>query len=115
MSHGTTATSIAAQDLLSNRPALPPKPFSEPRRLAPEDAIFSNPSMRMQRDRKAYARANTDGVDVDRPVVPASRRREKDRGRSGSRRGKAEWKKLLWVKQPKCISSLLHFCALQIE
>lgn len=27
------------------------------------------------------------------------RRTEKDRGRSGSRRRKSEWKKLLWVKQ----------------
>ncbi|KAL8660358.1 MAG: hypothetical protein Q9202_006629 [Teloschistes flavicans] len=114
-SHGTTAETILAHDSLSTRPALPPKPFSESRRLAPEDAIFSNTPIRAQRDLKAYVRNNTGTIDADRPVVPAPRRREKDRGRSGSRRGKAEWKKLLWVKQPKCYFIFSYLAAPQAE
>ncbi|KAL8690915.1 MAG: hypothetical protein Q9218_003747 [Villophora microphyllina] len=101
MPHNTAVESTSAQEIFRNRPTLPPKPFTDPRRLAPEDAVFANPSLRPQGDPKAYLRPSTGVNDVNHSVAPARRRREKDRGRSGSRRGKAEWKKLLWVKQPK--------------
>ncbi|KAL8723176.1 MAG: hypothetical protein Q9181_007336, partial [Wetmoreana brouardii] len=86
---------ITPQEILNSRPVLPPKPFTDPTRLAPHDAIHGNPGL------QTYIRPINGAPTVDRPSASVRRRRDRDRGRSGSRRAKGEWKKLLWVKQPK--------------
>lgn len=100
--------SVAAskeQEFFNNIPALLPKHFSDPSRLAPGDVFVPPTPPRLPGDVRTYTRPINGTVDAD-DVVPGRRRREKDRGRSGSRRGKGVWKKLLWVKQPKCTLGL---------
>ncbi|CAF9909188.1 MAG: hypothetical protein HETSPECPRED_008870 [Heterodermia speciosa] len=88
----------------NSQPPLHHRPFSDPNHLAPEDAFLAHsPPTRKTRD--AYA--STSGTEAlktdqyDTWTDSASRRkREKERGRSGSRRRKGEWKKLLWVRHP---------------
>ncbi|MCJ1404555.1 hypothetical protein MMC11_007781 [Xylographa trunciseda] len=79
------------------------RPFSDPSRLAPEDAFFANSPPRRHRETsidEATDVALVEGLSVSSRVgTSARRRREKERGRSGSRRRKGTWKKLLWVKQ----------------
>ena len=92
----------------NSQPPLHHRPFSDPNHLAPEDAFLAHsPPTRKTRD--AYA--STSGTEAlktdqyDTWTDSASRRkREKERGRSGSRRRKGEWKKLLWVRHPGCMS-----------
>jgi phosphatidylinositol N-acetylglucosaminyltransferase subunit C len=107
-----------------SQPPFPPllhhRPFSDPNRLAPEDAYYipqSPPRIRTENHPSKVAAAKANGAIISAngvavgvpPVIPGlkpvlslgsqRRRREKDRGRSGSRRQKGVWKKLLWVKQ----------------
>ncbi|KAL8721189.1 MAG: hypothetical protein Q9225_002075 [Loekoesia sp. 1 TL-2023] len=99
--YGPSVAASRNQEPFDNIPALSPKPFSDPSRLAPGDAFFAPSPPRLPGDVRTYTRPINGTVDADPAVVPGRRRREKDRGRSGSRRGKGVWKKLLWVKQPK--------------
>ena len=78
----------------------------DPNYLAPEDAFFPHFPSRPQRDNRIAAEvdgsiytAKDYGARTDRPL---GRKREKERGSSGSRRRKGEWKKLLWVRHPGC-------------
>ena len=96
----------------SSRQAALPQPsrqhstFSDPNRLAPEDAFLATSPLRQQK-------ANSNLAESDNVIYTGSdygskggrssgRKREKSRGRSGSRRRKGEWKKLLWVRHPGC-------------
>lgn len=89
-------------------PTLEHRPFSDRSRLAPEDAFFAHSPPRRQRE--GIVKDNGDGNMINeahlasRLGINPRRRREKDRGRSGSRRRKNVWKKLLWGKQP-CMTS----------
>lgn len=89
---------------LNHRPPLEHRPFTDPNRLAPEDAFFAHSHPR--RREEPYRRPNATVSAVDHTTIrgPSSRRHiDKEGGRSGSRRRKGEWKKLLWVKQ-SCMS-----------
>ncbi|KAL8821094.1 MAG: hypothetical protein Q9223_000819 [Gallowayella weberi] len=96
----TNVASISYPSLL-NRPTLPPKPYSDTTRLAPEDAFFTRSPPPPRVEAKADQRVINNAPTTIHETVSGRKKREKDRGRSGSRRGKGEWKKLLWVKQPK--------------
>lgn len=89
------------QDPLLERPALP-KPYSDSSRLAPEDAFLAHSPPRFHANAKTKSEVINGAPSTSSANLSGQRKREKDRGRSGSRRGKGEWKKLLWVKQPKC-------------
>lgn len=69
--------------------------------LAPEDAIYQGSPPRKQSAAVNTLQKNlrmTNGVNGDTARLPRPRR-HKERNRSGSRRRKGTWKKLLWVKQ----------------
>ncbi|KAA6408251.1 MAG: GPI2-domain-containing protein [Lasallia pustulata] len=82
----------------------PHQTFSDPNHLAPEDAFLAHSPPRKQRDAGAHARSNGSVLNGELASARAGkstrRPRDKERGRSGSRRRKGVWKKLLWVKQP---------------
>ena len=101
-----TAVSPNVQYDAEKKPPIPHRPFSDPNRLAPEDAFYAHspPGRQLSIDRYG-ALDSLSGVANDLSIRSAGstrRRRGKDRGRSGSRRGKGVWKKLLWVKQKDC-------------
>ena len=82
--------------------------LSDPNRLAPEDAFLAHsPPRRLRQSNIADGPAALNGLTAKdlhkggliRAVNGTHRRKDKDRGRSGSRRRKGVWKKLLWVKQ----------------
>ncbi|KAI9715852.1 MAG: hypothetical protein M1812_005672 [Candelaria pacifica] len=82
---------------------------SDPNRLAPEDAFFAHSPPRRRRPVEEIGSASDthDGHKdaavngpQDRTARGNRRRRDRERGRSGSRRRKGVWKKILWVKQP---------------
>jgi phosphatidylinositol glycan class C protein len=106
----TPPQSSVASPNINKKPPVPQRPFSDPNHLAPEDAFYAHSSPRRQRQIDDFLSLNDDTVTADSLGVKATRlarrRRGKDRGRSGSRRGKNVWKKLLWVKQKDCKSSL---------
>lgn len=93
----------------SSRQAALPQPhrtFSDPSRLAPEDAYFATAPPHQQTENSKLTAGNGAkhtavdyGVKADRL---SGRKRDKERGRSGSRRRKTEWKRLLWVRHPGC-------------
>lgn len=93
---------------LNHRLPLEHRPFTDPNRLAPEDAFFAHTPPR--RREELYRRPTATVSAVDHTIIRGSssqRRIEKERGRSGSRRRKGEWKKLLWVKQScMCVVAL---------
>lgn len=93
---------------LNHRPSIEHRPFTDPNRLAPEDAFFAHSPPR--RREEPYRRPTATFSTVDHTTIrgPSSRRHiDKERGRSGSRRRKGEWKKLLWVKQScMCVAAL---------
>lgn len=113
------------------KPPTPQRPPSDPNRLAPEDAYYAHSPPRLRplvEDRVAgpgvinnsSAAANA-AVAALRPAAAALRpppaipvlgkkKRDKERGRSASRRRKGAhvWKKLLWVKQ-SCMFAFV-FC-----
>ncbi|MCJ1285914.1 hypothetical protein MMC26_005256 [Xylographa opegraphella] len=106
--------SAGLNDVANIRPQLDHRPFSDPSRLAPEDAFFAHSPPRRQRDVSLNGVIDTAALKErsgsSREGVSARRRREKERGRSGSRRRKGTWKKLLWVKQNcmSCRSQNIH-------
>jgi hypothetical protein len=91
--------------------------IADPSRLAPEDAFYAlSPPRRGRAPSPLGLGANgSTGRSGE-----ARRKRNKERGRSGSRRRKGAWKKLLWVKQScmcfplgyfhivSCSTSILH-------
>ncbi|KAL8848765.1 MAG: hypothetical protein Q9221_006236 [Calogaya cf. arnoldii] len=89
------------QDVHINRPEIPFQPYSDSSRLAPDNAFFAHSPPRHRADANNIPRTLNGDPIASSTKLDRRRKREKDRGRSGSRRGKAEWKKLLWVKQPK--------------
>lgn len=101
----------------SHRPPFQHRPFSDPNLLAPEDAFAHSPHRR-EREKDIQGRSSSAKEDARHSNVrmaPTSRRKgDKERGRSGSRRRKREWTKLLWVKQA-CMfmsQSSTHFASL---
>ncbi len=72
---------------------------SDPSRLAPEDAFTNSPPRKEWRQSPSATEQGNGSVSVARVTSDARRKREKARDRSGSRRRKGTWKKLLWVKQ----------------
>lgn len=69
--------------------------------LTPEDAIYQGSPPRKQSAAVQKLQKDlrmTNGVNGD-AARPTRRGRHKDRNRSGSRRRKGTWRKLLWVKQ----------------
>ena len=99
----TSVITLNPSDLPGSRHVFPPSPFNDPSRLAPEDAWSAHSPPRRQRDAETYTRPINGTADAEALNSLSRKRRDKDRGRSGSRRGKGVWKKLLWVKHPKCI------------
>ncbi|KAL8790341.1 MAG: hypothetical protein Q9213_000693 [Squamulea squamosa] len=97
------------QTLYPNRHALPSKPYSDSSRLAPEDAFLAHSPPHIHAEAQSEPRLAYENTSASFSNVNGRRKREKERGRSGSRRGKGEWKKLLWVKQPKCTILLICF------
>ena len=101
-----SAVSPKVQYDAEKKPPIPHRPFSDPNRLAPEDAFYAHspPGRQLSIDR--YGPLDSlSGMADDLSIRPAGstrRRRGKDRGRSGSRRGRGVWKTLLWVKQKDC-------------
>ena len=78
------------------------RPFSDPNRLAPEDAFFTHSPPTRHREHLANGHIDNTSVTgeivVGRTAHSSRRRHEKGHGRSGSRKGKGRWSKLLWVK-----------------
>lgn len=105
----SSAASPNLQYATSTKPPIPHRPFSDPNRLAPEDAFYAHSLPRRQLPVDRYGALDSVSSVTDdpaiRPVGSTRRRRGKDRGRSGSRRGQGVWKKLLWVKQKDCEQS----------
>ena len=102
----SSAASLNLQYPADTKPPIPHRPFSDPNRLAPEDAFYAHSPPRRQIPIDQYAPVDnvsgvTDSLGI-RPLTSTRRRRGKDRGRSGSRRGRGVWKKLLWFKQKDC-------------
>ncbi|KAF2489051.1 GPI2-domain-containing protein [Lophium mytilinum] len=94
MSTTTVQQNAASRQLLHNRTGAP-----DPSRLAPEDAFFATSPPRRVRQHSPLGLGASSGSSV-RGMTEARRQREKERGRSGSRRRKRHWNKLLWFKQP---------------
>lgn len=92
-------------------PSLQARTFSDPNHLAPEDAFYAHSPPRRRREAVPGSNSLANGADgalLSARTVSATRSRrtrEKERGRSASRRRKGVWKKLLWVKQ-SCMISL---------
>ena len=88
------------------------RPFSDPNRLAPEDAFLPHSPPRTRREQRptevvhGVSHGATQFSTSDDGLV--RRKRDKDRGRSGSRRRKGEWKRLLWVRHPGCTTANSH-------
>lgn len=89
-SHSSRASSIQS-DRNFNKP-------SDPSHLRPEDAW--SPPRKIPRQRSPLGRSDTiTAANASSIPTEPKRRRDRHRGRSGSRRRKGPWKKLLWVKQ----------------
>ena len=107
---GTSVTTVNGPN---TRSSSQPLPSADPARLAPEDAFTAHSPPRRLRDKEAYAKVNGAYADADSTSIRSGgkgrKRRDKERGRSGSRRNNGVWKKLLWVKQ-SCmhIPSTIH-------
>ena len=120
-SSAKTVMSAGLKDVANNTPLLDHPSFSDPSRLAPEDAFFAHSPPHRHREISQDGASDTAVVDerpgISRPGVSARRRREKERGRSGSRRRKGTWKKLLWVKQ-NCMTrnfNLYTDCSIELN
>lgn len=116
-----SSSSISRLVGANRQPPFQHRPFSDPNRLGPEDAIYTHPFPRRQRDNLAHTASSSSRSSGATITAAASvteqsntrvggtsgrRRYENDRGRSRSRRRNGEWKKLLWVKQ-SCMSAFL--------
>ena len=86
------------------------RPFSDPNHLAPEDAFSPHSPPRRQPDRTINRSIDRSIANGDLAVARAGgvprHKGDKERGRSGSRKNKLGWKKLLWVKHPGCMKDL---------
>lgn len=100
--YAVPAEPIIIQDVHTTPPLVPSKPFGDSSRLAPGNAFFAQPPPRLHAEAETLSRTLNEAPTTGSSSYDRRRKRDKDRGRSGSRRGKGEWKKLLWVKQPKC-------------
>ncbi|KAI9784515.1 MAG: hypothetical protein M1816_000835 [Peltula sp. TS41687] len=86
-----------------------PRPYRtttnlDPNRLAPEDAFYAHSPPRRQlhggwTDSTVKDLNGSVQRHLTRGLSDGRRKRDRDRGRSGSRKTKGVWKKLLWVKQ----------------
>ena len=108
----TPTQAVPASPIIHNysidqRPPVPHRPFSDPNHLAPEDAFYPHLPPRRQQPVEQYSELDGDAVTTSIPSVRGGattrRKRGRDRPRSGNRRGKKVWKKLLWVKQKDCM------------
>ena len=90
----------------NKKPPIPHRPFSDPNRLAPEDAFCSSSHQYRQQPVGGFNGRDGEIISAGNGTVKvigsARRRRGKERDRSRSRRGRGVWKKLLWVKQKDC-------------
>lgn len=98
----TVSQKTSSRQLLQHRPTT-----SDPSRLAPEDAFYAHSPPRRARQHSPLGLGASDGSSV-RALTDPRRKRDKERGRSGSRRKKGQWKKLLWFKQP-CTLYVSHY------
>lgn len=98
----TVSQNTSSRQLLQHRPTT-----SDPSRLAPEDAFYAHSPPRRVRQHSPLGLGASDGSSV-RALTDPRRKRDKERGRSGSRRKKGQWKKLLWFKQP-CTLCVSHY------
>ena len=102
-------TSLLSPNGFSTQPSSQRLPSTDPSRLAPEDAFNAHSPPPRLRGKEAYSRVDGGYVDPDSMSVRSEgnvrRRRDKERGRSGSRKNNGVWKKLLWVKQ-SCTNAL---------
>ena len=110
--HSFSSTPANIRKPLAIAPSLEHRPFSDPNHLAPEDAFLAHSPPRRQRDRAVNGSIDGSIANGDLAVarsggVPRTKP-EKERGRSGSRKNKLGWKKLLWVKHPGCMSYYLN-------
>ncbi|KAL9608559.1 MAG: hypothetical protein Q9167_006620 [Letrouitia subvulpina] len=101
-----TAVTTSASANTNGQPVVRSRPFSDPSRLAPEAAFGAQPPLRRPVENELFSRSingvsDAEIINTTSAVTSVRRRHDKERGRSGSRRGKGVWKKLLWVKQPK--------------
>src|SRR5271168_36629 len=101
----TSATNSSPVPPLTRAATLPanvPRTIAADRSLlTPEDAIYQTSPPRKQSatvNKLEKDLRMTNGVNGDAARLPR-RGRHKERNRSGSRRRKGTWKKLLWVKQ----------------
>ena len=105
--NSSKSTSTDIRNPFATAPPLEHRPFSDPNRLAPEDAFAHSPP-RQQCDRMGNGSIDGSIANGDLAVARAGGvprvKREKERGRSGSRKNKLGWKKLLWVKHPGCMT-----------
>ena len=89
----------------ANKPPIPQRPFANSNLLSPDAAFYAHPPSRhlQPQHEEHYAHEIEDTVDGETPSLRSGgRTRKRNRGRSGSRRRKGVWKKLLWVKQKDC-------------
>lgn len=103
---------------VSNKPPVPQRPYTNPNLLSP-DAIHSQFPPRIPPpppEPEHFSQEDRDIVEGDTLSLGRSsrsrRRRRRDAGRSGTRRGKGVWKKLLWVKQRDCEDNISHTISL---
>ena len=102
----------------ANKPPVPQRPYANSNLLSPDAAFYHNVSPRSQPSPEGnhYARELEDTVDGETPSLRGGgRSRKRIRGRSGSRRGKGVWKKLLWVKQKECEWQVVNMRYLQTK
>jgi phosphatidylinositol glycan class C protein len=98
----TSATISGPFPPLTRSTTLPVHGTTDRSLLAPEDAIYQASPPRKQSAAVNKLQKDlrmTNGTNEDTPRLPSRGRRNKERNRSGSRRRKGTWKKLLWVKQ----------------
>lgn len=104
------AVTTSASTNANGQSVVPSRPFGDPNRLAPEAAFGAQPSRRPIENelfkRSINGASDAEIINSASAITSVRRRHDKERGRSGSRRAKGVWKKLLWVKQPKCMSCI---------
>ena len=92
----------------ANKPPVPKRPYTNPNLLSPDAAFYAHvpPARQQTLESDHFSQEDRDTVDGDTLSLgrgsKSRRRRRKDGVRSGGRRGKPVWKKLLWVKQRDC-------------
>ena len=95
----------------ANKPPIPQRPFANSSLLSPDAAFYAHSSPNNQQSQQVghYSQELQDTVNGETPSLRSGgRSRKRARGRSGSRRRKGVWKKLLWVKQKDCELQILY-------